>query len=605
MVKLLISLLITITYAFGASSFDEALPPNMNEVVVVYNDLSTFDPNENGTYFNIEIINELKKIPGWRWQTRIYGISTGFTHNDINRPMATTTDRYCAYWDTTAAYSYTSDTDVDLPVGYDYINEGVTAAWLSSGGVDSSIKYVLIIGGDFPKQLRENQSGTYTVNSDPDPTISLIKTVDTYLELCVSPTAITNFPLAGIDPRDYWNNQFRDSTINDKTKIFKSGVYTQKRHTFGAGFTGGTVTQYVIVCRLDGFKEEHVISQIRKALKPQGFTPQGQARFWAVIDNYEDTDAGGGNSHYQLLGSASKTISSLYVDLVNSFGRSKMLFDVKDTLIIAVGDTMFANVNVAPSSLYFGYNGDSTLASSDSALFYWTAASYHSTDIPTDIAYQTELNIASNAVVGTSESWNGWAVNDTALRKSADDQTLAVQYLDNVNGLGFTYSICNGFGEVTASGTAAFSYLTNTYYRQKMIEAMYTPNCPFAVAGSLGFLYNQMSLKLGLPIGYWRKAVVPFYEELQYADGTHKRVKYLCNVPEGMDSLRLYMTSSIDTVDTTLNVTAFQSFSYILTTTGTFNRLLLSFVGVDAYRHPREIFISNTTDWKTYDNWKW
>jgi hypothetical protein len=383
-----------------------------------------------------------------------------------------------------------------------------------------------------------------------------------------------------------WKSRYIEAARGAALKGFIPGVYRQYKN---GGATSDSTLQWVICTQIDGFDDNDICNMVRKAYRGRyrGWQEDGTPNYWGVFDqdgNLNGDWAGGFASGYIYCGQP-------WYDDREAFGNN-MLYNIQFPLIDSSqtpDDTIFIDLGGIPdtSSVYFGYGGGQTLPAGDTAIFYKTAGSYHDPEaaIPTDIIYQTILPLAPGALMHINESWSAYTIRDTTLRSgTSDDQTLMLEWFDD-NGLDATYGVGNT-REVSSGKTAA-----NSYYA---VDAMFTPEVPFAVVSELATYEKQQNIAMGWPGWAWRQSDEASATSASFGGNCHEVFSYSATSPATADSVIYVVVYANDsTVTVRQNCNPSNSVSYSVGTRWTSKGLTsftVSFIDPDGFYHSESIY---------------
>lgn len=560
---LLLTLLIP-TILFADAGFQ--LQETMSNVMYIPNVNDTLDSDDDGIPAWRELKSVIDSIGGVLGEIcYTCSLETRYIYNSANYPQATLLDCMSGFLDTNRLWVPYTGVQASITSGDDYIlTKLATCARAAEAATGAYPKY-FCFGPGMPRWIRPNSDPP----RDDDPNSLLLgaqydscvaKSLCDFVEIYYRPNIDTVWE-SDVSYAGYWGSRYIEAARGASQKGFTSGIYRQYKANLGEA--SDSTLQWVICTQIDGFDDNDICNMMRKAYAGRyaAWEPDGTPNYWGVVDMQEADDLGGVHYFFAPFYSQSfdyplettVTNSSLWHYCEGAFG-SNLLFDLFVDLIDTSDtpdDTLSATVGGNPDtcSVYFGYLGAHTLAVGDSAVFYFTPASYHpggsaddGSPIPTSICYETDLSLAHGSFMFTPESWNGYTIRDTALRSgTSDDQTLMVEWLDN-GGMNATY----GVGHTREVGSATQTVTTEQY----VVDAMFSPEVPFAVASELCTGNKAQNIAMGWPSFAWREAEAGVGSAASFAGSCDEVFSFSSTSPADADSYLVYLEYDNDSTST-------------------------------------------------------
>lgn len=534
------------------------LPETMSNVMYIPNVNDTLDSDDDGIPAWRELKSVIDSIAGVLGQScYTCSLETRYLYNDLNFPQTTSLEVMSGFLDTNSLWTPYTGVTGSITAGDDYILTklaqcarsaaaltGVTPKYFCFGpGVPRWIKPYseLTASGDW--YMTDPVSGANVGNGDYDSTVakSMCDFVEIYYRPDIDTVWETDVLFSG-----YWGSRYIEAARGASKKGFTPGVYRQ--YKANGGNASDSTLQYVICTQIDGFDDNDICNMVRKAYAGRyaAWEPDGTPNYWAVVDGGESQD----NDMFAATNGSYSYNFATWTDAREAFTSSQILWDNRHPLIdtssvFAPADTFFVTPGSIPDTMtaYFGYSTYQTLPVGDSAVFYYTPASYHAEgyNIPTDICYQTDIAMASGAFVIIPESWDAWTIRDTTFRSgTSDDQTLMVEWFDNT-GLNATYGVGHT-REVSTGNTAT----KETY----IIDAMFTPEAPFAVIAELATQKKAQTIRMGWPSFAWRQAEQAVGSSASFVGSCDEVFSYSATSPADADSYYVELTYDNDSTST-------------------------------------------------------
>jgi len=505
------------------------VPETMSNTMYIVNINDTLDSDNDGVMAWEEskaVVDSISTVLGEPCYTCL--MEASYFYNDASYPQATWIDVLSMFVDTNRAYvPYTA---VNLPAGDDYILTKLATCARAAQAYTSYYPKYFCFGPGMPRWFRPNTDppfdddpNTIGANNDSIVSRSLCDAVELLFNPAIDTVWSSSLKLTGI-----WGSRYIEAARGAALKGFIPGQYRQYK---AGGTTSDSTLQWVICTQIDGFDDNDICNMIRKAYRGRygGWQADGTPNYWAVVDGIGSF----GPDFYAQYTSPYAYNNQMWDDFVEAFTLDRMLYDLYVPLIDSSNnpdDTIRVVIGGIPdtSYTYFGYNGGQTLAAGDTAIVYMTAGSYAEQPVPTSIAYETDLVLAPGALMHINESWNGYTIRDTTLRSGTeDDQTLMVEWFDD-NGMNATYGTGNT-REVSLSTTAA----NNRY----IVDAMFTPEVPFAVVSELSTIRKQQCIAMGWPGFAWRQSDEAQAASAGYVGNCHEVLSYSATSPATADSV--------------------------------------------------------------------
>lgn len=514
---MVVFLLLLPALCFAANVFPE---PDPSQVLIVYNEASTLDTDNDGVYDHRQIIEKLWEIRGDT--SNILGINTEITYNTESHAQAIHVDLMHYGLDVSSPYGESAGQNVTG--AEEYILQEI-AEWFDADSINrwGTVIYIELLMG-MPLKIRGNDNvGQLPEDAEGDST--LYRSVASWIWTYLAPGAEENtyFDDVRVSKRHIGN------PYCDQVEAGDWQFYPGVLKTYATGILSVIDTFRLWVALptlLDGNHVDDVLGMLdRSETKIIQSSGVADADYWAVFDEAN------GSAVYKPIQSYTGLPESLDVIF-----PSRTLADIDSVPAAAGTDTVFV-----------GWTGDVTLQSGDTCALYFTAASKHSPRPSTSNRwyYNIEFPIAPGAITWVSESYASYTIRDTSLRPPGEGtQTLICEAIEN----GFTYAVGNCY-EPFGNGIPDADFIVN---------ALRIPHLPFALMASAalgetyGCLYSHVAV--GPAIGFFRPAITGTGEAATFSGNCSEVVSYSATMPAVADSILFHViTTDGDTNITRVN----------------------------------------------------